>query len=152
MNLIIDDFPHVTHDIIQNILNENHWRLFPSYTAVQKISWKMTSSRQKASKTGAKHTAGLNSNQNLGKTPAREYSNIDKELLEELKAAQQMADWNDRNERPQFQAKLETDAAKVRGALIECQCCFDEFLDRTLVRCQSESQHVSLFRYFHNFG
>lgn len=132
----------MTHDIIQNILNENHWRLFRSYMAVQKISWKMNLSRKETTKIGAKHQEGLNFNQNLGKAPAREKSIVDKELLEELKAARQLAVWNERFERPQFEAKLETDAAKARGALIECQCCFDEFLDRTLVRCQSESQHV----------
>ncbi|KAG5658341.1 hypothetical protein KAF25_010522 [Fusarium avenaceum] len=144
--MIAGDFPLVPMRTIQQLLAENNYHLFPTFTAVDNatarvdrasLSWKY---KKTPSVQPGKYKA-----ENIDASIESSSIDWEKELMKELQAARLVRSDAAEKDRVKTLAK-ETErrnfeAAEARGELVECGCCFADVAPNRLVYCNGDVTH-----------
>lgn len=148
--MIAGDFPLVPIRTIQQLLAENNYHLFPTFTAVDNattrvdrasLSWKY---KKTPSVQPGKYKA-----ENIDASIESYSIDWEKELMKELQAARLVR--SDAAEKDRVKTLAEEterrnfEAAEARGELVECGCCFADVAPNRLVYCNGDVIHVSIF-------
>lgn len=148
--MIAGDFPLVPIRTIQQLLAENNYHLFPTFTAVDNATTRIdrASLSWKYKKTPSVQP-GKYKVDSIDASIESCSIEWEKELMKELQAARLVQ--FDAAEKDRVKALAEEterrnfEAAEARGELTECGCCFADVPPNRLVYCNGDVTHVSIF-------
>lgn len=137
--LLKSSFPQLYSHDVDNLLKENHWRLYPTYLALDKAC--------SESDANPKFKLKKSATRRPQSEPQLRASAVEAEMdalleFDAATASAQARAGKEAEKRQREQAEAENlERAKAEGTVMDCGCCYDEFPLNRMVHCDGEVLH-----------